>query len=75
MNRRFLWVLSVLMALFIWACSSDATDDANGGDDDLGLTDDDGASVTFERGVMLTNWADNIIISVLQWVFNNFCLF
>ncbi|BFP42324.1 imelysin family protein [Flavobacteriaceae bacterium GF1] len=76
MNRRFFWTLPVFLALFIWACSSDGTDDTNGGaDDDLGLTDDDGASVTFERGVMLANWADNIIIPSYNGFLTTFASF
>lgn len=43
----------VLIAL-VWACSSD-----NQGEEPVV---DPGTEVTFERSVMLTNWADNIII-------------
>ncbi|MEM8847927.1 MAG: imelysin family protein [Bacteroidota bacterium] len=74
MKRKYFWTLSVVMILFIWACSSDGdntddlTDDVGVTDDDGGVTDDDGASVTFDRGAMLTNWADNIIIPS----YNNF---
>ncbi|RNC89501.1 MAG: peptidase M75 [Allomuricauda sp.] len=68
MKRRFVWLLPVFLALFIWACSSDGddsedpTDDLGMTDDDGGNSDDDGSSVTFERGTMLANWADNIIL-------------
>lgn len=54
--RRFFGGL--LFLTLVWACSSD-----NGGgsisDDDPGMGPD---PVSFERGPMLTNWADNIII-------------
>ncbi|PRX54081.1 imelysin family protein [Flagellimonas meridianipacifica] len=61
MKRRFFWVLPVFIALFIWACSSDSSDDP-GTDDVTGGMDDDVAPAMFDRGAMLTNWADNIII-------------
>ncbi len=52
------WYLLSIAAfvLFIWACSSDgsSSDDGGGGDDEV--------PVTFDRGAMLANWADNIII-------------
>ncbi|WP_136467408.1 imelysin family protein [Flagellimonas onchidii] len=50
------WYLTIAIFLVIWACSSDGS----GGD--TGGTDDDGVPVTFDRGAMLVNWADNIII-------------
>ena len=74
MKRKFFWILPVVAALLIWACSSDSddtedptddvgmTDDDGGTSDDDGVSDDDGSSVTFDRGVMLVNWADNIIL-------------
>lgn len=49
-----MWLLLPLVLLvFVWACSSDS-DDSD--------TDDDGSPVTFDRGTMLANWADNIIM-------------
>ena len=70
MKRRFFWLLPVFVALFIWACSSDADDTEDPSDDDVSMTDDDrgnvsdddGSSVTFDRGTMLANWADTIIL-------------
>jgi len=68
MKRRFFWIVPILMALFIWACSSDGDDTPDPTDDDVSMTDDDGGttddgtSVTFDRGAMLVNWADNIIL-------------
>ncbi|WP_209404524.1 imelysin family protein [Pseudozobellia sp. WGM2] len=49
------WFLVLFAALFV-ACSSD-----NGGGDN-GSDNVDPAPVSFERGAMLENWADNIII-------------
>ncbi|NJB37496.1 imelysin family protein [Croceivirga sp. JEA036] len=51
-----IWILGVVLTSFlVWACSSDATDD--------GSQEDDGpVNVSFDRGAMLSNWADNIII-------------
>jgi len=54
MKGKAHWILSILSALFIWACSSSG--------DDTPMTDDDGVSLTFDRGAMLENWADNIIL-------------
>ena len=54
MQGKSNWILSILSALFIWACSSSG--------DDTPMTDDDGVSLTFDRGAMLENWADNIIL-------------
>ena len=54
MKEKAHWILSILSALFIWACSSSG--------DDTPMTDDDGVSLTFDRGAMLENWADNIIL-------------
>jgi hypothetical protein len=70
MKRRFFWLLPVFVALFIWACSSDADDTEDPSDDDVSMTDDDrgnvsdddGSSVTFDRSTMLANWADTIIL-------------
>lgn len=59
---RKLWLLTVLLSLFLWACSSGSDDTGNGTDDDIVMTDDDGTEVTFDRGAMLANWADNIIV-------------
>lgn len=47
------YVFSVLILALIWACSSDAEGDASV---------DTSSTVSFERGPMLSNWADNIII-------------
>lgn len=61
--RRF-WHVFILVAtgLSIWACSSDSDDNGtnpdNGGNPDGG----GGNTVSFDRGAMLANWADNIII-------------
>ena len=60
MKKKFFWILPVLSALFIWACSSDSSDGPT--PDDMGATDDDVVPALFDRGVMLTNWADNIIV-------------
>ncbi|MEO9513894.1 MAG: imelysin family protein [Flavobacteriaceae bacterium] len=49
----------VVLAITIWACSSD------GSSTDAGSSDDE-VPVTFDRGAMLTNWADNIIIPSYQ---------
>lgn len=49
------WFLVLFTALFV-ACSSDSSGVDNGSDDV------DPAPVSFERGAMLENWADNIII-------------
>ena len=54
MKGKAHWILTILSALFIWACSSTG--------DDTPITDDDGVSLTFDRGAMLENWADNIIL-------------
>jgi len=54
MKGKAHWILSILSALFIWACSSSG--------DDTPMTDDDGVSLTFDRGAMLENWANNIIL-------------
>lgn len=47
------YVFSVLILALVWACSSDAEGDASV---------DTSGTVSFERGPMLSNWADNIII-------------
>lgn len=54
------WYFLFMATLMIWACSSDSSG-TPGTDDDMGGTDDD-VPVTFDRGAMLINWADNIII-------------
>lgn len=46
------WHALLIVALVAWACSSDNSDEET----------EDPISVTFDRGAMLTNWADNIII-------------
>ncbi|MEM9647517.1 MAG: imelysin family protein [Bacteroidota bacterium] len=57
------WYFLFVVALAIWACSSDGSSDNPPTDDDMGGTDDDVVvPVTFDRGAMLANWADNIII-------------
>ncbi|MFC4219201.1 imelysin family protein [Flagellimonas marina] len=53
--RKYWWA-SIVVALVVWACSSDGSTDPVGG------TDDDDVTVTFDRGAMLVNWADNIIL-------------
>nr|WP_299384413.1 imelysin family protein [Allomuricauda sp.] len=58
MNKK--WYLVFPLVLLFWACSSDGAG-GSGTDDDMGGSDDD-MPVTFDRGAMLTNWADNIII-------------
>ncbi len=58
MKKRWYWIFAFLLVL--WACSSDSSDGPNP-DDGTGQTDDV-VPVTFDRGAMLTNWADNIII-------------
>lgn len=50
MKKLILFTLS--MVLF-WACSSDSTDD---------IQNPNPTNVNFDRGAMLENWADNIII-------------
>ncbi|CAM4413167.1 imelysin family protein [Zobellia roscoffensis] len=54
--RRFFAV--VVVATMIWACSSDGGTDPT----DDGTVDPEPKPVSFERGPMLANWADNIII-------------
>lgn len=49
-QTRYL-ISMIALALIIWACSSDGSS-----------TDDVEVPVTFDRGDMLANWADNIII-------------
>ena len=46
------------MATMIWACSSDNTGDSTPEE----IVDPEPQEVSFERGSMLINWADNIII-------------
>jgi len=59
------------IGLWLWSCS----DDDSSTDDDVSITDDDGSgtddgdtgsSESFDRGVMLVNWADNIIVPAYQ---------
>ncbi|WP_289063204.1 imelysin family protein [uncultured Zobellia sp.] len=54
--RRFFAIVAV--AAMIWACSSDGGSDPT---DDV-VVDPNPDPVSFERGPMLVNWADNIII-------------
>ena len=49
---RQIFGISLLLCIF-WACSSDNTEDS---------IDDQPIPISFDRGAMLTNWADNIII-------------
>ena len=49
---------SFLVLILVWACSSD---NGTGGSDD-GNPSPDPDPVSLERGPMLTNWADNIIV-------------
>lgn len=51
------WYLILAIPFLIWACSSDSS-----GDEGM----DDEVPVTFDRGAMLENWADNIIIPAYQ---------
>ena len=47
-------LMLLAMGLFLlWACSTDSTDE---------IENPNPNQVSFDRGVMLTNWADNIII-------------
>ncbi|MET6990133.1 imelysin family protein [Sediminicola arcticus] len=46
-------VLITLCVVLFWACSSDGTDD---------IQKSNPTEVSFDRGAMLSNWADNIII-------------
>ncbi|MBU2947080.1 imelysin family protein [Zobellia uliginosa] len=54
--KRFFTV--VFVATMIWACSSDGGTDPT----DDGTIDPKPQPVSFERGPMLANWADNIIL-------------
>lgn len=58
------WYLLFAIPFLIWACSSDSSGE-NGTDDDVSVIDDE-VPVTFDRGAMLVNWADNIIIPAYQ---------
>lgn len=61
------WYYAFVAILVIWACSSDSSNPTPGTDDDgMGGGTDDEVPVTFDRGAMLTNWADNIIIPSYQ---------
>ncbi len=59
MKRSWYWAFAFLLVL--WACSSDSSDGPEPGGGTGGM-DDDEVPMTFERGAMLANWADNIII-------------
>ncbi len=50
-----------MAGLLIWACSGDGGDDSSPTNPDGG-GGGGGAVVSFDRGAMLANWADNIII-------------
>ena len=64
---KFKWYFLLLTALVIWSCSSDSSNGTDNTDDGIGTTDDDGGvPATFDRGPMLSNWADNIIIPSYQ---------
>ncbi len=52
------WFLPIIAVIVIWSCSSD-----NGGED---MRMDDDVALTFDRGAMLANWADNIILPSYQ---------
>ncbi len=54
---RRIWGAFILVT-FIWACSSDNSNGPGMSDD----VDPGPEAVTFDRGAMLANWADNIII-------------
>ena len=54
---RRIWGAFILLT-FIWACSSDNSDGPGMSDD----VDPGPDAVAFDRGAMLANWADNIII-------------
>ena len=58
--NRFWHLFILVLAAFTWSCSEDSADEppTNPGGGDPG----GGSSVTFDRGPMLENWADNIII-------------
>lgn len=51
MKKYIVITLLTLVALVTYSCSDDDT-----------VTPDEGTNLNFDRGVMLTNWADNIII-------------
>lgn len=52
------WFLSLITAgLLIWSCSSDSSGE--------GVEDDD-TLLTFDRGALLENWADNIILPAYE---------
>lgn len=60
--RKFKFVLVLFAGLLISACSNDASDDSTPTDPDGGGNGGDGGVVAFDRGGMLANWADNIVI-------------
>ncbi len=64
MGKFRYWIC--FLTVMVWACSTDSSEDPNPTDDDVGMIDDDVVSVTFDRGAMLTNWADNIILPSYQ---------
>jgi hypothetical protein len=51
------WFLSIIAIIVIWSCSSDNEEET--------VIDDD-VALTFDRGAMLANWADNIILPSYQ---------
>ena len=61
--KRIFPILLLVISLFVWACSNDNSDGPtppNGGGN--GGTGGGGNVVNFDRGAMLANWADNIIL-------------
>ncbi|WP_394749871.1 imelysin family protein [Spongiimicrobium salis] len=58
MKRSWYYVALIVLSVSIWACSSGGDDDTGGGSG--GVTPP--TNVVFDRGAMLANWADNIII-------------
>ena len=60
--KRFWYFFVVAAGALVWACSGDSSDDASPPDPDGGGNGGDGGTVEFDRGAMLRNWADNIII-------------
>jgi len=64
--KRIFPIAFLVTSLFIWACSNDNSDgttppDSNGGSNG-GTAGGGGSTVNFDRGTMLANWADNIIL-------------
>lgn len=52
------WYLPIIALIVIWSCSSD--------NEDGEISTDDDVTLTFDRGAMLVNWADNIILPSYQ---------